>query len=81
MHHDLTKDSVRSKLKCPVLVASEMSGFVNLQQQPELWESRALCGISKRGGKVCFWTFPRRVFSTARDATFWVEGMASPWAL
>jgi hypothetical protein len=29
------------------------------------WESRALCGISKRGGKVGFGTFPARVFSTA----------------
>src|ERR1019366_9407883 len=29
------------------------------------WESRAFCGISKLGGKVCFWTFPRSVFSTA----------------
>ena len=29
------------------------------------WESRALGGISKRGGKVCGWTFPGRVFSTA----------------
>src|SRR5216683_7456160 len=32
------------------------------------WESRAVCGISKRGGKVGFWTFPPRVFSTARRA-------------
>src|ERR1017187_953270 len=32
------------------------------------WESRALCGISKRGGKVGFWTFPPRVFSTALPA-------------
>src|ERR1700739_1388321 len=32
------------------------------------WESRAFCGISKRGGKVGFWTFPPRVFSTARRA-------------
>src|SRR5271157_3740073 len=32
-----------------------------------LWESRAGGGggISKRGGKVCGWTFPGRVFSTA----------------
>jgi len=37
------------------------------------WESRVLCGISKRGGKVCFWTFPRRVFSTARGAGFVVD--------
>ena len=29
------------------------------------WESRAVGGISKRGGKVCAWTFPGRVFSTA----------------
>jgi hypothetical protein len=28
------------------------------------WESRALCGISKRSGKVTF-TFPRSGFSTA----------------
>ena len=38
------------------------------QQQSRLcekWESRVLCGISKLGGKVCFWTFPRSVFSTA----------------
>ncbi len=41
------------------------------------WESRALCGISKRGGKVYFWTFPGRVFSIARDAAFWVEGRGS----
>src|ERR1035437_6656758 len=29
------------------------------------WKSRAFCGISKLGGKVCFWTFPPSVFSTA----------------
>src|ERR1039458_9197462 len=29
------------------------------------WESRAFCGISKLGGKVFCWTFPRSVFSTA----------------
>ena len=32
------------------------------------WESRAVGGISKRGGKVGFWTFPPRGFSTARRA-------------
>src|SRR5271169_5366780 len=32
------------------------------------WESRALCGISKRGGKVGFLTFPPRGFSTALSA-------------
>src|ERR1700694_910752 len=32
------------------------------------WESRGVCGISKRGGKVGFLTFPARVFSTARRA-------------
>src|SRR5246127_4113894 len=26
------------------------------------WESRGVCGISKRGGKVGFMTFPARVF-------------------
>src|ERR1039458_5017652 len=29
------------------------------------WKSRAFWGISKLGGKVCFWTFPPSVFSTA----------------
>ena len=29
------------------------------------WESRAVGGISKRGGKVCAWTFPRPRLSTA----------------
>ena len=32
------------------------------------WESRGVCGISKRGGKVGFLTFPARGFSTARRA-------------
>ena len=32
------------------------------------WESRGVCGISKRGGKVGFLTFPPRGFSTARRA-------------
>src|SRR5260370_4640259 len=32
------------------------------------WESRGVCGISKRSGKVGFLTFPFRGFSTARRA-------------
>jgi hypothetical protein len=45
------------------------------------WESRVVGGISKRGGKVGFWTFPRSVFSTAFGAAFFVAVMATPWAL
>jgi hypothetical protein len=36
------------------------------------WESRVLGGGSKRGGKVVLLTFPRRVFSRALAAAFWV---------
>ena len=38
------------------------------------WESRALFGISKRGGKVGFWTFPRaRLFHGLARRQFPVE--------
>jgi hypothetical protein len=45
------------------------------------WESRALCGISKRGGKVVFLTFPPRVFSTALCAGVIACARALPCAL
>ena len=67
--------TVRSKLKCPLFVAREMSGFgLWLTHKPVAvvavgkWESRAVGGISKRSGKVCFGTFPRSVFSTGLAA-------------
>src|SRR5579864_4092791 len=34
------------------------------------WGSLGVCGISKRGGKVGFLTFPPRGFSIARRAVF-----------
>src|ERR1017187_6765235 len=79
---------VRSKLKCPLFIASEMSGFsFGFIHKPVVvaavgkWESRVLGGISKRGGKVGFGAFPRSVFSTAFFAAFSVEVMAAPWGL
>src|ERR1700745_1332974 len=48
--------------------------YVRFHSQPVVvgavgkWESRGVCGISKRGGKVGFMTFPARGFSTARRA-------------
>ncbi len=78
---------VRSKSKCPLFIASEMSGFgFGFTHIPAVvavgkWESRALGGISKRGGKVGCLTFPRCVFSTALAAAFWVDLKATPWAL
>ncbi len=79
--------AVRSKSKCPLFIASEMSGFgFGFTHIPAVvavgkWESRALGGISKRGGKVGCLTFPRCVFSTALAAAFWVDLKATPWAL
>src|ERR1039457_3647797 len=69
--------SVRSKLKCPLFIASEMSGSIfGFIHNPVVvaavgkWESRVLGGISKRGGKAGFGAFPRSVFSTAFGAAF-----------
>jgi hypothetical protein len=59
-------------MKCPVLVYKPAAEAVGK------WESRAVCGISKRGGKVCFLTFPRSGFSTAANAAE-VFTMGSPW--
>src|SRR5271166_2433829 len=80
--------AVRSKLKCPLFIASEMSGFVFwFTHMPVVvaavgkWESRALGGISKHGGKVGFGTFPRSVFSTALAGAFCVDVMAAPWTV
>src|ERR1035437_2023676 len=59
---------VLSKYRCPVFEASEVSGLINHPVVVEAvgkCESRAFCGICKRGGKVGFLTFPPRVFSTA----------------
>jgi hypothetical protein len=45
------------------------------------WESRGFCEISKRGGKVCFWTFPRSVFSTAFAGPVFAAAIAAPCAV
>ena len=49
-----------------------MSGFVKKQNHAAVvvvtegeCESRAVCGICKLRGKICFGTFPLNVFSTA----------------
>src|ERR1035437_6561222 len=62
----LTKDScVVSKLKCPLFVASEMSGFVNLPQPPRRWESgnpAHFAGFPSALGKSVFGLFQRASF-------------------
>src|SRR5450631_1146633 len=80
--------TVRSKLKCPLFIASEMSGFsFGFIHKPVVvaavgkWESRVLGGISKRGGKVVSLTFPRSVFSTAFGVAFLLVVRAAPWEL
>src|SRR3990170_989580 len=47
------------------LLVAKVRGEVAAAVAVGKWESRVLCGIPKRSGKVCFWTFPRSVFSTA----------------
>src|SRR5258708_5496596 len=80
-NHELL--AVVSKLKRPVFLARDLSGELMAAVAGAVgkWESRAVCGISKRGGKVGFWTFPPRVFSIARRAAIFVGLMAAPCAL
>jgi hypothetical protein len=76
--------AVGSKLKCPVFVANEMSGYGLLPAAAEAvgkWESRGVCGISKPGGKVGFLTFPPGVFSTAPRAPILLFCNDTPSAL
>jgi hypothetical protein len=58
--HDIRSESVLSKLKCPLFVASEMSGFVNLPQPPRRWESgnpAHFAGFPSAVGKSAFGLF------------------------
>ena len=63
------------QVKCPVWSSNKNHSVVAVEAVGKC-ESRVVCGICKLGGKVCFWTFPLNVFSTALIC-FLVRGINS----
>src|SRR5258708_975589 len=63
------------QVKCPVWSSNRNHSAVAVEAVGKC-ESRVVCGICKFRGKVCFWTFPLNVFSTALIC-FWESGVKS----
>src|ERR1019366_4048909 len=73
----LASENVRffKQVKCPVCLSNRNHPVVVVVAVGKC-ESRVVCGICKRGGKVVFLTFPPCVFSTALTC-FLVSGVKS----